>query len=325
MNLSPSHPRRDTGLRRFKVLAALCVLSCLLAGATDAFADARWSTDIEASAERAKEYDRHLLFYFSGSDWNEASIDLHADLFAGNAFYTWAKSRVELVQLDFPKAAAALTQTVHSQNRHWRYRLGVPQLPSLYLLDAKLRPYRVINAKTSHMEGDLIKRDIESSRMRGKLFANFMDAAGIEQGIERAVLLHEALLLVDQQLYPFYRQEMQMIVDLDAAPEGGTLRSHWQVEIQRIDVMEQMQEAFGLAESGQLQGAIAKIDQIITRNGLTTGSLLQEVLISKAQFTLALGSKESCLAVLQKAHAADPNSRLAREIRDRISTITTGP
>ncbi|MFQ5674330.1 MAG: thioredoxin family protein, partial [bacterium] len=86
--------------------------------------DSLWLTDFEDSLRQAKEQDKIILIVFSGSDWCKPCIKLSKEVFATDAFKTYARENLILLQVDFPrykKNRLSAQQTRHNETLAERY------------------------------------------------------------------------------------------------------------------------------------------------------------------------------------------------------------
>ncbi len=63
----------------------------------------QWGTDFEAAQKTARDNNKLILLYFSGSDWCAPCIKTKRDYFANERFETLASSHLVLVNADFPR------------------------------------------------------------------------------------------------------------------------------------------------------------------------------------------------------------------------------
>ncbi len=65
--------------------------------------DEFWLTDYELAVKKAKEEQKIIMLYFSGSDWCKPCIIWKREVFDSEAFHYYASSKVVPVKLDFPR------------------------------------------------------------------------------------------------------------------------------------------------------------------------------------------------------------------------------
>ena len=69
-----------------------------------------WHTDFAKARELSDATHKPIFGFFTGSDWCGWCHKLEADVFAKEAFVTWAKKNVVLLELDFPKTTPNSSQ-----------------------------------------------------------------------------------------------------------------------------------------------------------------------------------------------------------------------
>jgi len=62
-----------------------------------------WLGDLEAAKERAKQENKFILLYFSGSDWCPACKKLKSEVFDQSDFAEFARPKFVLVEADLPR------------------------------------------------------------------------------------------------------------------------------------------------------------------------------------------------------------------------------
>lgn len=96
--------------------------------------EASWFTDLDRAQAIAKKQGRPLLVDFTGSDWCHWCIRLDEEVFQTKTFRDWARKRVVLVKLDFPRRKAQ-DLAVRRANEALAQRYGVRGFPTVLLLD----------------------------------------------------------------------------------------------------------------------------------------------------------------------------------------------
>ena len=93
-----------------------------------------WTEDYILAWKTAKKNNKALMMNFTGSDWCGWCIKLKADVFSKKEFTKWAKEKVVLLTLDFPKK-----KTVSKRTVFFNLGLGlifeVPGFPTIIFVD----------------------------------------------------------------------------------------------------------------------------------------------------------------------------------------------
>jgi protein disulfide-isomerase len=103
-----------------------------------------WHTDMnKASAISIKEQ-KPLFLFFTGSDWCGWCIRLQKEVFKTPEFTTWAKEKVVLVELDFPRRTP-ISDELKKQNNELQQFFGVRGYPTVWFA----KPGAQVEGKTS--------------------------------------------------------------------------------------------------------------------------------------------------------------------------------
>jgi protein disulfide-isomerase len=98
-------------------------------------AEDAWLTNFEEAKKQAAETGRPILVDFSGSDWCGWCIKLDKEVFAQEAFKTYAAENLILFLADFPRSTPQ-SDEVKAQNQALSQTYGVRGFPTVLLLDA---------------------------------------------------------------------------------------------------------------------------------------------------------------------------------------------
>ncbi|MEO8252743.1 MAG: thioredoxin family protein [Flavobacterium sp.] len=98
----------------------------------------KWHTDVkEAIATGAKEK-KPLLLFFTGSDWCGWCIRLQKEVFVTPEFTKWAKEKVVLVELDFPRSVPQSSE-LKMQNKGMEHAFSIQGYPTVWLATAEFK------------------------------------------------------------------------------------------------------------------------------------------------------------------------------------------
>ena len=95
-----------------------------------------WLTKYEEAKELAKKENKLILANFTGSDWCGWCIKLKDEVFSKPEFTTWAKDKVVLLELDFPRKTE-LPAELKEQNEKLATKYEIQGYPTILLLDAE--------------------------------------------------------------------------------------------------------------------------------------------------------------------------------------------
>ncbi len=239
---------------------SVLVFSAVFLAAPAARAAEGWSTDMKAAMKQAASQKKDLLLDFTGSDWCGWCVRLHDEVFNEDVFKKEAPKHFVLVELDFPRDKSRISAETRKQNEEWMARLGVEGFPTIFLVDARGRPY----AQTGYQPGGAEKyiahlEELRKIRIkRDEAFARAAKASG-EQ---KAKFLDEALEAVGEKLaISGYAAEMKEIIALDKDDRAG-LKAKYEdrFNVGKVrKVIAQVQQA--LYGGGDLEGKMKLLDE----------------------------------------------------------------
>ncbi len=109
-------------------------LGILLVSGTTQAASKLWTEDYPAAVAKAKTEQRTLLLNFTGSDWCGWCIRLDKEVFSQDAFQAFAREKLVLVNVDFPRRTK-LAKAIQDQNRSLAGKHGIEGFPTIVLLN----------------------------------------------------------------------------------------------------------------------------------------------------------------------------------------------
>lgn len=125
-----------------KIIIALCLLlSSLTIQAQEGLT---WHTDLNKAIEVSNNESKPLFLFFTGSDWCGWCIRLQKEVFRTPEFTAWAKEKVVLVELDFPRRTPQ-DEAVKLQNNQLQQLLEVRGYPTVFFVTPTLTAAGKIN------------------------------------------------------------------------------------------------------------------------------------------------------------------------------------
>lgn len=97
-------------------------------------ADLKWSENLEDGLKIAKAENKTVLVNFTGSDWCQWCKRLSGEVFNRQEFAQFAKEKLVLVKVDFPRTIQQSPSLVN-YNRNLAEKYGVQGFPTIVLLD----------------------------------------------------------------------------------------------------------------------------------------------------------------------------------------------
>ncbi len=95
-----------------------------------------WTTNYQAALSQAQETKGRVFLFFTGSDWCGWCVRLDREVLSTPEFRTYAKAKLVLVKLDFPRGAPQ-TASLKAQNEQLAQKYQVGGFPTVIILDSK--------------------------------------------------------------------------------------------------------------------------------------------------------------------------------------------
>lgn len=215
---------------------AVAVVACLFCGESRAEDKLNWRLSLPDALKAAREENKIVMAYFTGSDWCGYCHMLEGEVFATPEFARWAGRSVIPLYLDFPQ----LTKLSPEQERHnnaLKEKMGIGALPRVVFIDGEgqtlsalgyvpggpqvwLDMARVLLPKKTETESNLAVA-ARQARTAGKpllVLARLADAAQAKAKVE-ALLTSPALRRNSG--------ENVVVCDLNLANVSGEEMSQW--------------------------------------------------------------------------------------------------
>ena len=106
--------------------------SAMAQTAADHTSGLTWYTDLAKARELSDATKKPIFGFFTGSDWCGWCRKLQSDVFAKEAFVTWAKKNVILLELDFPRRKE-LPAELAQQNQALQQAFQIKGYPTIWL------------------------------------------------------------------------------------------------------------------------------------------------------------------------------------------------
>lgn len=296
-------------MKRTVSQAALLLALLVIAGAGPAVASEGWTENVKQAMAQATKEGKDLLMDFTGSDWCGWCIKLDKEVFTQEPFATEAPKKFVLVKLDFPRRRK-MPAEVKKQNEQWKDKLGVGGFPTIYLVDAKGRPY----AKTGYRRGgpEAYMKHL-TELQKGRITRDkFLARAAKAKGLAKAKLLDKALGGLDMALVMgSYGGIVDEIIRLDSKNKAG-LKGKYAGQRTLAKVQKKVDAANRKRDTA---AALKAIDDAI-KDLKPTGTVSQELHFMKSLVLYRKGDKAGAKTELQAARAAAPKTAKAERIEE---------
>ena len=109
----------------------LILFVLVLGSLTTQAQELKWHTDIKEATAIANKEKKPMLLFFTGSDWCGWCIRLQKEVLKTPEFAAWAKDKVVLVELDYPRRTAQ-TPEIKKQNDELQHAFGIQGFPTIH-------------------------------------------------------------------------------------------------------------------------------------------------------------------------------------------------
>jgi len=269
-----------------------------------------WLVDFEKAKAQAAKEEKSILMEFTGSDWCPPCKALTANVLSKDVFKTEMPKNFVLLKLDSPRDKSKQTPEEIEQYKVLSAKYGIQGVPTIFLADAKGRPYY----QTVGYSGDPadkyvanLKEQLGTLAKRDAAFAKAEKATGTE----KAKLLAEGLSLVDDEMaLKTYSEVVAEIIELDADDKAG-LKTKFDGLKNSVEFKSEL-EATMSSNRGKPEDILTAIDKLIAEKK-PTGAALQEAVFMKSSI-LFQTDKAKAKEMLLEAKELAPESETGKRI-----------
>ena len=101
-----------------------------------------WETNVNKAMEVSRKTKKPLLLFFTGSDWCGWCIRLQKEVLQTPEFAKWAKEKVVLVELDYPRRSTQ-TPEIKKQNNELQQAFGIQGFPTIVFANSSTKNGKV--------------------------------------------------------------------------------------------------------------------------------------------------------------------------------------
>ncbi|RLE20864.1 MAG: hypothetical protein DRJ08_06410 [Acidobacteria bacterium] len=94
----------------------------------------KWTQDLNAATEYAKDNNLPIMVMFTGSDWCYWCKLMESSVFSGDEFFKWAKDKLVLVAIDFPRDKSKVPAEYQARNQELGKDFQVRGVPTYVFL-----------------------------------------------------------------------------------------------------------------------------------------------------------------------------------------------
>ena len=117
-----------------KNLLIVALLAVGISASAQEQSNLNWNTNLVEAVDKAIAEKKPLLLFFTGSDWCGWCKRLQAEAFFKPELEKWAKEKVVLMELDFPRRTA-LPDEIREQNMNIQRMFGVRGYPTIWFVN----------------------------------------------------------------------------------------------------------------------------------------------------------------------------------------------
>ncbi len=273
-------------------------------------AEEGWIVDFEKAKAQAAKEGKSILMEFTGSDWCPPCKALHKNVLIKDVFKTEMPKSFVLLKLDSPRDKSKQTPEEIEQYKALSAKYGVKGVPTIFLADAKGRPYY----ETVGYSGDPadkyvanLNEQIATLAKRDAAFAKAEKASGAE----KAKLLADGLSLAnDEMALKTYGDVVSQIIELDADNKAG-LKAKFEGLKNSVGFKAELEAAMR-GGGNDPKETLAAIDKLIEEKK-PSGAALQEALFYKGSIhfrTDKAKAKELLLEAKEIAPKSETGTRI---------------
>jgi len=94
----------------------------------------KWTQDLSAATEYAKDNNLPVMVMFTGSDWCYWCKVMDGSVFQGNDFFDWARDNMVLVAINFPRDKSMVPEEYQARNQQLGKEFKIRGVPSYIFL-----------------------------------------------------------------------------------------------------------------------------------------------------------------------------------------------
>jgi hypothetical protein len=299
-----------------KQLLALAALAAL-AFAGCAKPQTAWITDIEAAKTESQKTKKDLMVVFTGSDWNDPSKDLIANVFNADFFKKGTKKYV-MCNVDIVQNESLMDAEALKANYSVASDYGVQNLPTIALQTNEGDLYASVTPADESKTVEGLFANLDTFKDKRKTIVDMKKKIKSSKGPAKAKAIDAFIETVDSARRNKYAELIRSVPEL-ATGDAADLKGKYQLQIAYLDAM-------ALYQQGNLGDAGKLFIDLAGQEGLT-GAQQQEAWYMGAYMNAMSGlvANDQIVAWLQKAYDADPENTGAQSIQATINELKANP
>ncbi len=301
-------------LQKVLWISAALIIAAVSVSCNQTVTEAVWYNDFEESKTAAAEQNKNILLFFTGSDWDEISQSLTANVFASEAFLKKVASEYILTQLDFPQAEGAIVEEQFMKNYDVANSFTLEGIPTVLLVTKEGYVISIIDTSAAvESSDDYVKSITSLNKQSDKILATTKKLEKAE-GIDKVKQIDALANLLDTSYRYLLSDLFSQIPELD--PENKSeLYGKYLLQLTYPKAMETF-------STGDPADAV-KMLLDIAEGGLLNKTDTQEAYYSAAYLYAQTpeSDNELVLNYLRKSYETDTESETAKSILETIGYI----
>jgi thioredoxin-related protein len=304
---------------RSKLIGAALLALTLIGGAFTSCSKPQtaWITDFEAAKTETKKQRKDLLIVFTGSDWNDESKALIADVFTADFFKKAAKDYV-LCNIDVVQDEKVMPKDTIDANYKLATKYNVQAMPTFVLLtpEGDLYANAALTEEAKTLDG--LMTYLGGYKDARKKLVDLKNKVKSSSGANKAKAIDAFLEVIDSSQRESYGEMIRQVPSLDKDNKAG-LRGKYQLQVAYLD-------AIALYQKGSMTEAGDCFIKLAEEATLDPGQSQEAWYMGAYMYALS-GTADNAKVVgwLEKAVAADPKNPGATQIQATIDQLKATP
>lgn len=294
------------------ILMAAFLAAALISGILSSNSQAAegWLVDFEKAKAQAEKEGKSILMEFTGSDWCPPCKALAANVFSKDVWKTEAPKNFVLLKLDNPRDKSKQSKEEQDQYIRLSKEYPVPGVPTIYLTDAKGRPYHQLVGYAGDTVDAYLGKLTKQLPVLEKRDAAFAKAAKAKGGAKAAHLSDALSLMDDEVVLALYKKEVDQIIEIDDS-EGQKHKAKFVKLKKDVEFKNSLQKV--LQTSSSPDKALTGIESLVTEYK-PEGAALQEALFYKGAILFQTQKKDEAKEALLASQKIMPESETGQRI-----------
>lgn len=298
-----------------KLLALAALAALVLVGCSKP--QTAWITDIEAAKTESQKTKKDLMVVFTGSDWNDPSKEMIANVFTDEFFKKGTKKYV-MCNIDIVQDETLMD--ADTLNAHYTIATdyGVQTLPTVTLQTSEGDIYAAITPADESKTIDGFYTNLDTFKDARKSLVDMKKKIKSSKGADKAKAIDAFIETIDSTRREKYSDLIRSVPEL-ATGDAADLKGKYQLQIAYLDAMAFYKEG-NLAEAGNL------FINLAGQEGLTPAQYQESWYMGAYMHAMSgLIGNDQVVAWLQKAYDADPQNDGAASIQATIDQLKANP